>query len=131
MDTKSIELRTNNIWIEDDGIVRVVVNDKARQTFADANETIRAIGGILKKNNFEKTPCYVDLSNNASIEKGARDHYSGKESAEVLSALALIINSPVSKVIGNFFFGINKTEFSTQLFTGGDDAMAWLKGYLE
>ena len=130
MDIKAIELRTNKIWVEEEGIVRVLVSEKARQTLSDAEETVRAISEILKKTELGKSPCYIDMSNISSIEKGARDYYSGKESARVVSVVALIINSPVSKVIGNFFLGINKAEFPTQLFTDGDEAIEWLKGFV-
>lgn len=131
MNTKSTELRNNKIWIEDDGIIRVVVNGKARQNLSDSEETITVNGRLLEKNNLRMVPCSVDLNTIVSIEKGARNHYSGIEAARVLSALTLIIDSLVSKVIGNFFLGINNMDFSTLLFIEDDEAMEGLKGFLK
>jgi hypothetical protein len=47
----------------------------------------------------------------------------------VFSATALIISSPLSRAIGNFFLGLNRTSMPTRLFTSEADALAWLSEY--
>ena len=46
-------------------------------------------------------------------------------------AQAIIVDSPVSRLIGSFFLGLNKPPFPTKLFTSEADAVEWLKGYLQ
>ena len=44
-------------------------------------------------------------------------------------AQALVIDSGPSRVMGNFFLGLNKPRFPTKLFTSEAKAEAWLREY--
>jgi hypothetical protein len=48
----------------------------------------------------------------------------------VESAAALLIGSPLTRAIGNFFMGLNKPLIPTRLFTSETEALAWLKGFV-
>ena len=54
---------------------------------------------------------------------------SSLEATKYLTAAALIIANPVSRIIGNFFMGLNKTAFPFQLFTNQEEALKWLKSF--
>jgi hypothetical protein len=41
-------------------------------------------------------------------------------------AFAILIDSSVSRVVGNFFLGINKPAVPTKLFTNEKEAVKWL-----
>ena len=60
-----------------------------------------------------------------SISREARVFYAN-ESASFACAVAILTQSPVSKVIGNFFVGLNKPSIPTRLFTLEQDALNWL-----
>lgn len=66
-----------------------------------------------------------------SISREARHYYAGQEAAASASAVALIVDTPVSKVLGNFYLGLSNPILPSRLFSSKDDALAWLKGYLE
>jgi hypothetical protein len=38
--------------------------------------------------------------------------------------------NPVSRIIGNFYMGINKTAMPVKMFSNEKEAMAWLKTFL-
>ena len=44
-------------------------------------------------------------------------------------AVALVIDSPLSRVLGNFFLGFNRPETPARLFTSVDEARAWLNTF--
>jgi hypothetical protein len=44
-----------------------------------------------------------------------------------VSAFAIIIQSPLSRVIGNFFMGLNKPRVPARLFKSEKEAVKWLK----
>ena len=46
-------------------------------------------------------------------------------------AIALLVGSPLSRVIGNFFVGLNRSTFPLRLFTSEEEAIAWLRTFLE
>lgn len=76
-----------------------------------------------------KVPLLVDLTRLRSIERRARQFYGSAEGVAPYLAIALLISSPVTKVIGNFFMGLNKLPRPTKLFTSREEAITWLEGY--
>ena len=62
------------------------------------------------------------------MDRESRNYASGKEVSKITEAMALLIKSPVSKVLGNIFLGINKPPYPTKLFTDKEEAIKWLKG---
>ena len=71
-------------------------------------------------------PLLCDLSNVIKISKECREHFSGEQHAETYTATALLVTNPISKIIGNFFMGLNKPIKKTRLFTNKEKALEWL-----
>jgi hypothetical protein len=44
-----------------------------------------------------------------------------------VSAVALIVDTPLSRVLGNFFLAVNKPLYPTRLFDNEASALAWLQ----
>jgi hypothetical protein len=120
----TVTTRTARMWLDDGGILRVIHAAGSEQTADDARENCDA-GGTLAEG--IKWPMLVDMSQVKSISREARTVYAQRQNAETVSALALVIGSPVSRVIGNFFIGLNKPAMPTRLFTSIEDATAWLR----
>ena len=128
MDSKTITTRTQKMWLGEDGLLYVVVLLDAEITGVDAQENleveIQLAGG-------QSRPMLVDARQVKSLSREARDIFAGEAYNKLVLAIAIIIGSPMTKAIGNLFLGINKPGYPTKLFTSEDDAIAWLKGFLE
>jgi hypothetical protein len=74
-----------------------------------------------------KRPALVNISESKTVSAQARVTYSGPDAAKHISRLALIVGSPVSRVIGNFYLGLNKPAFPARLFTSEPSAEQWLR----
>ena len=70
----------------------------------------------------------VDARNVKTASRATRQDLAA--SAQPIS-VAVLVDSSVSRVLGNVFLGFNKPAYPTQLFTSEDEAVAWLKGFLE
>lgn len=46
-------------------------------------------------------------------------------------AFAMLVDTPLSRTLDNFYLGLNKPPLPTRLFTTEDKGLEWLKGYLE
>lgn len=79
----------------------------------------------------KKRPILVDITNLRSVDKSSRNIYTSKESAALITRAALLVGNPVSRIIGNFYLGINKALFPVKMFTEADEAMNWLSEGLE
>ncbi len=89
----------------------------------DAQERVRDSLGKAK------TRVLVDMRATTEISKEARDYLANERTASVQRATALLVRSPVSRVIGNFFMGLNKPISPTRMFTDTAAAIEWLHGF--
>lgn len=123
---KVVELRAFTSWLGNDGICYTVVRPNIIVNLQDAEEnscSIKKISGDIIY------PILVNLKEIQSISKEARDHFSMQNRAPGVNAIAMLIRTPVSRVIGNFFLGINRSAVPTKLFTVENDAVLWLKQF--
>lgn len=128
MESNVIETRTARIWLGEDGILRVFNKPGVKIDLPAAKENIAA---SMRTTEGRKAPMLIGLDGIKSIGQDARELFAGKDGAEPSLCQALLVGSPFSKVIGNFFLGINKPVFPTRLFTSEADALAWLRGFQE
>ena len=111
----------------DDGIVKLICFTRD-ETIEKAREALDAFKIISEG---KKNPLLADIRQQKSISREARMFYSGKEFTDKVTALAFVVESTISKVLANFFLGLNKPPYPTRLFTNEDEATEWLKTYLK
>jgi hypothetical protein len=124
-----ITTRTSKTRLGDDGIIRSAMLPGAEDNLETAKENVSA--GI-KVSRGEKRPLLLDISNIKSMDRDARIYYANSEKREgAEKAVALLIKSPLSRMIGNLFLGLNKSTLPTRLFTDENKALEWLKNFLD
>lgn len=64
------------------------------------------------------------------MDRESRAFHSGEMPNQYAKAVALLVKTPVSSIIGNFFLGLNKPSFPTKLFTEKEEAIFWLKEHV-
>lgn len=121
------ELSAYYTWMGKDGIARTKVKPSAEVTLEDAKENSIAVNALSEGDSF---PLLIDSRNIRSISKEARDFFSMNNRESAVVAFAIIIDSPLSRIIGNFFMGLNKPRVPARLFTGEKEAIKWLKEFL-
>ncbi|UII31279.1 STAS/SEC14 domain-containing protein [Fulvivirga ulvae] len=107
-----------------DGILCIECSPNTIMTLEDGKTSTR-IGTELISGN--PVPMLCDLTNVVKMTQDCRKHFSGAEHARIFTKCALIITSPISRIIGNFFLGANKPLKPTRLFTNKVEAIKWLK----
>jgi hypothetical protein len=108
--------------------VRIIWDPGAEVTLDDARQTMAA---YLKINKGKRRPLLVDTKTMKSLAREARKYYAGEEAASVACAVAIIVGTPVSRVLGNFYIGLSNPRLPSRLFTSEDEALKWLQTYLE
>ena len=71
-------------------------------------------------------PLLVDFARASGQSMESRKYYAEK-SVQWCSKAALLVRSPVSRVIGNIYMGLNKPIVPTRMFTDEEKAMEWLR----
>jgi hypothetical protein len=127
MSEKIIETTAYLTWMGKDGIARTTVKPNADVTIKEAKENSIAVNSLFTGQNF---PLLVDSREIRSISKEARDLFSLNNRSSYVNSFAILIESPLSRIIGNFFMGLNKPRVPVKLFNSEQEALLWLKNYL-
>jgi hypothetical protein len=120
--------RVARLWAGDDGICRIIHAPGAEVTLQDARETMAA---YRKINHGKRLPLLIDTKTMRSISRDARSYYASDEAAACASAAAIVVGTPVSRVLGNFYIGLSNPHLPSRLFTSESRALAWLDGFRE
>lgn len=125
MEKDVVESRVFTTFLKDN-LCYSIVKENAVIELEDAENNSIDVKTISKGKIY---PIFVDIRAIKEIKKEARDHFTMKNRQPGVSAIAILINSPVSRIIGNFFMGINKPSVPSQLFTSEEKAITWLNQF--
>ncbi len=112
-------------WDEDEEIVVGELNFEV-QTLQSAIENIDAQDKIRKTLGKEMTRVLIDMRDIKSITREAREYYANERTCSIQRATALVVKSKVTKVMANFFMGLNKPITPAKMFTDMQEAKQWL-----
>ena len=76
-------------------------------------------------------PTLVHMQDMARVDREARAFLASEEYMTLCSQTALVVGSPVSRVIGNFFVGLNRPRYPYKLFDDPEPAAEWLRGFIQ
>jgi uncharacterized protein YlzI (FlbEa/FlbD family) len=113
-----------NFLLRDDNIMHIECAPNTIMTLLEGMESTRIVGEIVNR---VPQPMLCDLTNVIKMTQECRNHFAGPQHAAIFTKCALIVTSPIAKIIGNFFLGANKPIKPTRLFTNKDEAIKWLK----
>jgi hypothetical protein len=125
---KKILLDNNEITLElEDGIVNAIFKVEhfdlqlVQQLVEDRK---KAFDGLLY-------PVIANVISVKSSTKAARDFFASEKGCEGIIAAAVIINSPVGSMKGNFYLRISRPLRPSKLFTDETEAKKWLAQFVK
>lgn len=113
------------MWLPPDGVVRLVWSPPVPSGLEDSIATIEA---MIELTGDRPAPLLVDVRQAGPQDRAGRLEFIRRH--EVVSAVAIIVSNPLSRMMGNFFINVNKPKAPTRLFDDEAAALAWLKEYL-
>ena len=124
---KKTLLDNNEVTIElEDGIIIA----KWKKTSVDLMVAQQAVQYRLESTNYVSSPMLSDIKSIKNITKEARDFLATEKGCEGIIALALLINSSIGSMIGNFWMKISNPLVPTKIFTNEEEAKKWLTQYV-
>ena len=119
-----IETTTARIKLREDGLLEFWVRDGARETLDTSKENMAAIARLVT----EPTPVLALMAGIREATAEAREYFRNSEISErIISKVALVVDSPVSMVIGNVYLRVNRPQKPRRIFTSKEEAEVWLK----
>lgn len=89
----------------------------------------KMIAARLKACNGISYPFLANVTNVKTITKEARSAFAEGDGIKLMSACALVVGSPVNRLLGNFFLTVSKPVTPTKLFTSHEAAAEWLSKF--
>jgi hypothetical protein len=125
MNKNRFENEYASFWIEA-GIVYFVYKPN---TVVSIEAARKIVEDRVRFQDREDFPIYCDIRGMKSADKEARN-YLAKEGSSYTRAVAVVVDSPMSKIIGNIYLGLNKPITPSRLFTDEKDAVEYLKQFI-
>jgi hypothetical protein len=107
-------------WVEEARLVRVRWLPGAVCDLDAAQASTAAIAKLGR----DRCPLLVDMREMTSLERPAREHFVSDHGNT--SAIALLVGSPVTRMMANFFIGMRRMPVPIRMFTDETDAIEWL-----
>ncbi|MCA9610881.1 MAG: hypothetical protein KC619_35035 [Myxococcales bacterium] len=98
--------------------------DHSLEIAADGIAAIRKLAGGRPR------PTLADARQIGRMTREARVHYA-ESTSELIRAMAVLVSSPFSRLVGSFFIRLGRPEVPVRLFTSEPEAMAWLSTFVE
>jgi len=115
------------VGVRDDGIIEFRYKHGCVVDLDAAKELVSAAQELVGDSSPRGT--IVIVGDVQKVTRDARQFFSQSEENQRLSTqVALVVTSPIARMIGNFMMGLNKPIIPTRLFTEGEDALQWLRG---
>jgi hypothetical protein len=91
----------------------------------DATATLEAMAQLTGG---RRRPLVVDMRDTGPQARPARLEFARR--SDLVSAVALVVGTPLSRMAGNLFIRMNKPPFPARLFDNEATAVAWLQGFV-
>ena len=119
------KLSVATVFAEADGTVVLVFHPGSH---LDAENTGPVVRAHVAAAAGQKRPTLADLRGMRSATREARELAAAPDVAAVTLRMALIVKSPVSRVLGNFFMKVTHPKYPTRIFNDEVAARDWLRG---
>jgi hypothetical protein len=124
-DTSVITHPKFRIWLRPDGIVQLVWAPRTTVLLEDA---VSALEEMAQLTGGRPSPLLVDMCETGPLDRPTRAELTRR--SDLQSAVALIVGTPLTRMMANFFLSVNKPPFPTRMFDDEASALAWLQGFV-
>jgi hypothetical protein len=110
------------------GFVHARLDPQAYMQLEDAREALEMTWKVAGE---RRRPVLVDMTHLRGESRAARQYFVSEEAVEKYSAVAIVVGSPVSRVIGSFFLRLGDHKAPTKLFGDEQTAVRWVVARVE
>jgi len=122
---ETVELQKGHVHRCDDGIIEVIWNDDVCVEVVDIEEVLAAEVSLMG----ERATVLVDARRVRTMSRAAQRLTAEHPVSERTDAVAILVDGPVSRMLGNFFLSISRPRYPTRLFADPTEARAWLRSH--
>lgn len=113
------------MWLRPDGVVQLSWAPRVTMVLEDA---IAATVAMAQLTGGRQSPLLVDVREVGPQDRAARNEFVRR--GDLVSAVALMVGNPLSRMMGNFFLAVSKPMAPTRLFDDEATALTWLREFV-
>jgi hypothetical protein len=114
------------MWLRPDGIVQLVWVPQTTALLEDATAALEAMAQLTGG---RQRPLLIDMRYTGPQDRSARAEWTSR--TDLSSAVAMVVGTQLSRMMGNLFIRVNRPPFPTRLFDNEASAVAWLQKFVE
>ncbi len=119
------ELRDSRLRLREDGIFELRHFPDVTQSLDDAKAQVAAMRAAAGEGN--PRPAMIVVGRMKGQDRDAREYLMKSDEVwTALSAVAVVVATPVGRVIGSLFLGLIRPRVQLRLFDDERQALAWL-----
>ena len=119
-----IDLNVADVWINDDGVIWMRFKPCEAHTLEDAIAVVKAHNDLAGN---QQVPVIADIREvSVGADRQAREYYVAEESSRLKLGMAMLVKSPMQRMLGNIFFRINRPPYPSKMFSSEEKALSWL-----
>jgi hypothetical protein len=123
-----VETTIATLCLEPAGWIRLTMKPNTLSDMAAAEEIKRAVAGILaRQEDPSARPMLVDMRVPHRTTPEARRIGGSAALRDTISKLALLVNSPVGRMVANGFLYAARPRVPTKVFNSESEAIHWLQ----
>jgi hypothetical protein len=112
-----------DVFAEADGTIVLRYHPECR---LDVQKTALVASAHIALAEGRKRPVFADCRGLVSTDRASRQLAAGPDIVAVTARLAILVDNPVARVLGNFFLRVTEPAYATQIFNDESKARAWL-----
>lgn len=125
---QKVKTRTAEIYLDKETILHIIVLNDVIIDYEDALDNFLVVKRLVKDKHCIKL---IDMRCKCRFEAKAKQFIDTKDVQGKTLCRAILINSSVRKVTLNYFLKFNSQKIPTKFFTEYDEAIIWLKNFIQ
>ena len=112
------------MWSDEDGISWAVLAENALIELDDAVQLVELARQTYNPN--QPFLLILDGRQIAGMSNEARNYGVSHGFSSMLKAMAIVVDSPATRILANFYMKFNRPKLPTRVFSDAESAKAWL-----
>lgn len=129
-DVQKIDFGTSIIWFDQDGVMYSKPKAETSEREYSREESLKQMEEFKKLTGHQKVCMILESNSNSKPPKKEDRDFIAEQLNEVTKAMAIISNSPLSRMVANLFFGFKPPAYPVKFFSNEIEAKNWIKQYL-
>ncbi len=125
-DNQAARTRTMTMVMREDGMLHGIALPDSQQSVEDARANVAC---SLRLSGGRRVPLLLDIRKTGTLTREARMFYASEEGATAALAVAMVADSAFTRVVGNLFMRLAKTNYPVRIFSSSDEGFNWLRGF--